>query len=33
MMSYRVDCEVINIHRWGLKIVNIGATGYYGVVL
>lgn len=32
-MSFKVDCEVLLIRSWGLKIVNISGTGYYGVVL
>lgn len=32
-MKYKLECEVIQVRRWSLKIVNISKSGYYGVVM
>lgn len=32
-LSYKVECEIVEIRRWSLKIINISGSGYYGVVI
>ena len=32
-MNYKMECEVLQIRLWGLRVVNIAHTGYYSVAI
>ena len=32
-MNYKLECEVVEVKKWTLKMVNISRTGYYAVIL
>ena len=31
-MKLKLECEIIQVKKWALKIINISNTGYYGIM-
>ena len=31
-MKLKLQCEIIQVKKWALKIINISKTGYYGIM-